>query len=349
MLRLEQLSCWVFPGSMYLGQYFYNGAVPLYLSKAWLRVEQIPALSTYGRKCKHPSRIYSLWRWRAALHSIYMYLSFPTRRKTSSRAKARRMSSTSLEHDHRVQPSTNTSTTARPRAHEHEHEWCRARAGALENEHDVGRQPMRAAVSRSLNDKRGLAWAWTALHAQNASPWLFANFRDLKRPQHVPRASARAHTWAMVFGWAPGVPRSTEHDKRPRPEEEKIRWAKETHINLIKIIFSSDASERSICSAHSAPFRNAALWGIERHKPTMWLLILSFTNLTEGRSRVLHLISVFVEMVNCHLQTFMEHSTSCLLRCRALYILVLLLLLFFKTILKNMERYKNGNTFVPVF
>ena len=55
---------------------------------------------------------------------------------------------------------------------------------------------------------------------------------------------------------------------------------------------------------------------------------LPLSNFTEGRSRVFYTFviyfalhtSVCVEMVECHLKTFMEHSKSCVLRGRALYI-----------------------------
>ena len=107
--------------------------------KSTLRVEQMPALSTNGRKCKHRSRIYMTMK-RCLEH---IYLSFPTHRKTSTLAQA---------HDHEVQSSTNMSTRARPRALKHEHECTRARARARapENEREAGRQPLRA-VSRILN------------------------------------------------------------------------------------------------------------------------------------------------------------------------------------------------------
>ena len=66
-------------------------------------------------------------------------------------------------------------------------------------------------------------------------------------------------------------------------------------IKLIYIMFDSDASERSICSAQSAQFRDATLLRHrERHKPTIWLLILSLTILTEGRSRVFYILSVYL-------------------------------------------------------
>ena len=53
---------------------------------------------------------------------------------------------------------------------------------------------------------------------------------DLKPPEHVPRTSARAHTCAVVFGWAPApcVPWSREHEKRPAGRE-----AKKTHVYTV--------------------------------------------------------------------------------------------------------------------
>ena len=61
---------------------------------------------------------------------------------------------------------------------------------------------------------RGFAWAWMALHARNASPWLHANFLDFEPPEQVSRTSARAHTCAVLSVRAPCAPRSREHEKR---------------------------------------------------------------------------------------------------------------------------------------
>ena len=44
---------------------------------------------------------------------------------------------------------------------------------------------------------------------------------DFELPEHVPRASVRAHTCAVVFGWAACAPRSREHEKRPAAGTEK--------------------------------------------------------------------------------------------------------------------------------
>ena len=41
-------------------------------------------------------------------------------------------------------------------------------------------------------------------------------------PEHVPRTSARAHTFALVSGQAPCVPRSREHEENPRPDEKQM-------------------------------------------------------------------------------------------------------------------------------
>ena len=117
----------------------------------------------------------------------------------------------------------------------------RARLRALEHEHDVGRQSVRA-VSRILNNMRnpsgickcGFAWAWMALRARNAPPWLLANFRDFEPPEHVTRISARAHTCALVFGRAPCVPRSREHGKRLAAGREKnADVQKKTHLHVV--------------------------------------------------------------------------------------------------------------------
>ena len=61
----------------------------------------------------------------------------------------------------------------------------------------------------------GLACAWMALRARNASPRLVAIFRDFESPEHVPRTSARAHTCAVVYGRAFCLPRNRKHEKRP--------------------------------------------------------------------------------------------------------------------------------------
>ena len=45
--------------------------------------------------------------------------------------------------------------------------------------------------------------------------------RDFESLEHVPRTSARVHTCAVVFGRAPCVPLSREHEKRPAAGREK--------------------------------------------------------------------------------------------------------------------------------
>ena len=82
-------------------------------------------------------------------------------------------------------------------------------------------------------------------------------------------------------------------------------------FTIIKIMLhNSDASERSICSAHSAPLRNAALWNIERHKLTILWLILGFTTFTEVRSRVFYILSSIREYVSTWLRVTCKPSWS---------------------------------------
>ena len=57
---------------------------------------------------------------------------------------------------------------------------------------------------------------------------------DFEPSGHVPRTSARAHTCAVVFGRAPRVPRSLEHEKRPAVGREK-----NVHVPKITSIHSN--------------------------------------------------------------------------------------------------------------
>ena len=54
---------------------------------------------------------------------------------------------------------------------------------------------------------------------------------DFNPPEHVPRTSTRAYTCAVVFGRAPCVPRSREHEKRPGAGREKRPYKKNTFIH----------------------------------------------------------------------------------------------------------------------
>ena len=53
---------------------------------------------------------------------------------------------------------------------------------------------------------------------------------DFESLEHVPRTSARAYTCAVVLGWAPYVPRSQEHEKRPAAGREKNADVQYKHI-----------------------------------------------------------------------------------------------------------------------
>ena len=67
-----------------------------------------------------------------------------------------------------------------------------------------------------------------ALGGRKRTPWLFASFRDLGPPDHVPRTSARAHTCTTVFTRASCVPRNREHEKRPAGGRAKVPMCKKT-------------------------------------------------------------------------------------------------------------------------
>ena len=53
---------------------------------------------------------------------------------------------------------------------------------------------------------------------------------DFEPPEHLPRTSAKAHTWAKVFGWAPCMRRSREHEKRSVAGREKMPMCKKKHM-----------------------------------------------------------------------------------------------------------------------
>ena len=72
---------------------------------------------------------------------------------------------------------------------------------------------------------------------------------DFEAPEHVPRTSARAHTCAVVFGRAPCVPRSREHDKDPRPEEKKRLNVQKKHMYTQQ--FMSNGNQFSYTSSPS--------------------------------------------------------------------------------------------------
>ena len=64
-------------------------------------------------------------------------------------------------------------------------------------------------------------WICMGLDGSTCSECLTVVTYDFEPPEHVPRTSARAHACAVVFGRAPCVPRSREHEKRPTAGREK--------------------------------------------------------------------------------------------------------------------------------
>ena len=76
-----------------------------------------------------------------------------------------------------------------------------------------------------------------ALCARNASLWLLATLNTQK---NLPRTSARAHTCALVFGRAPCVPRSREHEKRHAAGREKktVYVQNKTHLAIYPVSIS---------------------------------------------------------------------------------------------------------------
>ena len=75
----------------------------------------------------------------------------------------------------------------------------------------------------------GFAWAWMALLARNASPWLFTRFRDFEPPEHVPRTSARAYTYTQCSR-GPPAPQPRARDKTRWWKNKKCRCPKLSHI-----------------------------------------------------------------------------------------------------------------------
>ena len=58
-------------------------------------------------------------------------------------------------------------------------------------------------------------WVCMGLDGSTCSECLHVVTCDFEPPEQVPRTSVRAHTCAVVFGRAPCVPRSREHQQRP--------------------------------------------------------------------------------------------------------------------------------------
>ena len=68
------------------------------------------------------------------------------------------------------------------------------------------------------------------LDGSTCSEYLSAVTCDFDPPEHVPRTLARAHACAVVFGRAPCVPQSREHEKRPAAGREKKAYVHKKHI-----------------------------------------------------------------------------------------------------------------------
>ena len=80
------------------------------------------------------------------------------------------------------------------------------------------------------------AWVCTGLDGSTCSECLSVVTCDFEPPEHKSRTSARGRTCAFVFGRAPFVPRSREHEKRPAVGREKIAHPQEKHIYLYTVI-----------------------------------------------------------------------------------------------------------------
>ena len=65
---------------------------------------------------------------------------------------------------------------------------------------------------------------------------------DFEPPEHVPRASARAHTWALVFRRAPCVQRSREYEKKPAAWREKMPMCQKNTFIHSNICYSTSTS-----------------------------------------------------------------------------------------------------------
>ena len=58
----------------------------------------------------------------------------------------------------------------------------------------------------------------------------------MRSPEHVIRTSARVHICAVVFGGAPCVPRSREHENRPAAGRQKNADVQKKHVYTFTII-----------------------------------------------------------------------------------------------------------------
>ena len=125
-------------------------------------------------------------------------------------------SSTALEHDDEVQSRTNMSTIARPRALEHEHEVhtstrtsFRAQARGGQAISASRQQNFRTTSATCRTFKKNTPWVSMGLDGCTCSECLPVVTCDSEPPEHMPRTSARPHTYCgVVFGRAPCVPRS---------------------------------------------------------------------------------------------------------------------------------------------
>ena len=91
-------------------------------------------------------------------------------------------------------------------------------------------------------------WVCMGLDGSTRSECLPVVTCDFEPPEHVPRTSARVHTGAVVFGRAPSVPRSREHEKRPAGGgEKKCRSAKKKR--MCRVIQDSPSG----CVRHEIP------------------------------------------------------------------------------------------------
>ena len=73
-------------------------------------------------------------------------------------------------------------------------------------------------------------WLRMGLDGSTCSEFLPVVTYDFEPPEKVPRTSSRAHSCAVVFGRAPCVPRSREHEKRPAAGREKNADVETKHI-----------------------------------------------------------------------------------------------------------------------
>ena len=166
-----------------------------------------------------------------------------------------------LGHDHKHE-STTTSTRAQARARKHEHEGtstrARARGGqAISASRQQNSQRRAQPVGHFLYPVRGFAWAWMALRARNASPWLLANVRDFE-PQstcHGPRPGPTLAPWCSGgLLVCPGA-ESTKND--PGPEEKKMPMCKKEHIYTYLVVSIGDRSFLAALRPHLGLGRHA--------------------------------------------------------------------------------------------